>query len=155
MTFRKIKELVYIACPYASHDPQLRAGRVLVASMAAADVAQSAKQVPFSPLTHGDTMRQFLPDGVARDHHFWMDMDITFLAACDLLLVLPLQGWRLSEGVKEEIEFATRCRTPIKFWRDSRLLDRLPKYADTVASKLVLELPDLAERQAKGWKLWN
>jgi Domain of unknown function (DUF1937) len=155
MTIRKIRELVYVACPYTSPYGNLKLARTHVATLAAAEVAQSGKHTPFSPLTHGAPMMPVLPTGLVQNHDFWMDHDITILAACDILLVLPLDGWRKSKGVSEEIEFATRVRTPIKFWRDSRLLDQVHGLYQSELPRLLFDMPDLAERQTKGWKLWN
>ena len=43
----------------------------------------------------------------------WYSFDLTFLAKCDILLVILLEGWAESKGVQMEINFAKMHNIPI------------------------------------------
>lgn len=46
---------------------------------------------------------------------FWLRHDLAILARCDRLIVLQLEGWEQSEGLRREIEFATEKNIPIEY----------------------------------------
>ena len=95
--------MTYLACPYWDDDPEIRQGRYeLVTELAGVYEARGVRV--FSPITHSHPIEQ--QSGVHRDHSYWMPIDLKVLSICDQLDVLMLDGWRESEGVSQEIEFA-------------------------------------------------
>lgn len=48
-------------------------------------------------------------------HSFWLEHDLAILARCDKMIVLQLDGWEDSVGLKAEIDFATGRNIPIEF----------------------------------------
>ena len=58
----------------------------------------------FSPICHSHPLVEY---GVPGDWEFWRDYDLKFLAMCDEVWVLMLDGWGKSTGVQAEIAMAT------------------------------------------------
>lgn len=111
---RSANPFIYLACPYTSPDPEVRQTRVEVASVIAAGLAVAGKAV-YSPITHGHPMSQHLPPRLLKDHDFWMGQCLPILAAADELWLLPMEGWSVSRGVREELAFAEQHGIPVKF----------------------------------------
>ena len=84
-------KLVYLATPYSPPDPFVRNDRYEQAVMAAASMMAQG-WVVFSPIAHSHHVAEFLPDGTAMDHDFWMRQDLPILDRCDLLAVLMIDG---------------------------------------------------------------
>jgi len=106
--------LTYLGCPYSHPHPTTRQERVDDATFTAARIAISGESV-FSPITHGHEMARYLPMRNLMDHEFWMAQCLPILRVCDQLLVLPLEGWRSSRGLAQEMQMARACMIPINF----------------------------------------
>jgi len=65
-----------------------------------------------------------------------MSMDIPILQRCDELLVLALEGWQQSSGVRQELFEALSLRKPVTFMDESGI-DRLPSVPKTARRILV------------------
>jgi len=96
-------EMVYLASPYSHPDPLVRATRFDAACRATAKLIRTGRAV-FSPIVHGHPLVRF---GLPTDWKFWQRFDAEHLRRCDEVLVLQIDGWRESEGVRAEIELAT------------------------------------------------
>jgi uncharacterized protein DUF1937 len=57
----------------------------------------------FSPIVHGHPLVRF---GLPTDWSFWQQFDAECLRRCDEVLVLQIDSWRVSEGVRAKIELA-------------------------------------------------
>lgn len=93
---------VYLACPYTHVSKEVRDERVELATLAAAKLMDRGFSV-YSPITHGHAIADHLPPATAEQHKFWMDQCAPFMHASHRLFLLPLQGWRMSRGVREEL----------------------------------------------------
>jgi hypothetical protein len=102
----KRKQLLYLACPYMADKDYIRRERVASANLTAATLFAKGYNV-FSPLSHGEGWSSLVPIDKA-SHQRWMELDIKILAACQVLLILPLDGWTTSAGVCEEIMYARK-----------------------------------------------
>lgn len=102
----------YLAGPYSSVHIHIRDRRYHQISFVAAKLIQRGELV-YSPITacHSLAMDYELPT----DAEFWLRQNLTFLSRCDKLLVLQLEGWEQSEGLRREIEFATEHNIPIEY----------------------------------------
>jgi hypothetical protein len=102
----------YLAGPYSSVHIHIRDRRYHQLSFVAAQLIKRGELV-YSPITscHGLAMDYDLPT----DADFWLNQNLAFLARCDRMLVLQLEGWESSQGVKREIEFATERNIPIEY----------------------------------------
>ena len=96
---------IYLACPYTAPDEETRNFRQRAASRIAASLMQTGVVV-FSPITHGHQVAEFLPEALLHSHDFWMVQCLPILKHCNVLVILPLPGWRDSQGLKEELRYA-------------------------------------------------
>lgn len=107
---------IYLAAPYTSNNPEICEARVELASMAAAKLMELGFVV-FSPITHGHQVASHLPEEKQNSHTFWMQQCLPILGVCDVLVVLPLEGWDNSKGITAELEFAEHARIPVFYWQ--------------------------------------
>lgn len=106
--------MIYLACPYTDDDEEVRRMRVDAATAAAASLMADGEAV-FSPLTHSVAIEPLLPRDLAHSHTFWMRQDLPVLSGCDRLVVLMLEGWNRSRGVREEIETAESMGIDVEY----------------------------------------
>jgi len=105
-------DLIYLASPYSDPDPEVRQRRYEAAMKVTARLLREG-QVVFSPIVYGHVMalRHDLPS----EWDFWWMIDEVMLAKCDRLLVLKLDGWNTSKGVRAEINMAEERGMQVEF----------------------------------------
>jgi hypothetical protein len=117
-------KLLYVAAPYSHLESAVREHRFRAACRASALLMQS-NIVVFSPLSHSvPIVRHGELDEL--DSEFWLSMDIPLLGCSDELLVLALDGWEKSLGVKREMFFALQQNKPITLIKEQDI-EKLPK----------------------------
>ena len=52
---------------------------------------------------------------------FWVEFDEAFMDKCSEMIILQIEGWEQSSGVKREIEFFTNASKPISFMQESEI----------------------------------
>ena len=109
-----MRKVIYLASPYSHLDPQVLQIRCEAAQKASARLMREGNTV-ISPIAHSHGVADFLPDNLRLDGEFWMEQDLPLLARCDEMAVLCLDGWEKSNGVRREIEFASKRGIPIRF----------------------------------------
>jgi len=128
-----MSSVLYIAAPFTHEKPEIRERRYRTACRASALLMQ-ANIVVFSPLSHSVPIVQH-GELDEMDSKFWLTMDLPLLERCDELLVLALDDWKQSKGVKEEVFFAFQHNKPITFIRESDI-ERLPAIPKTARKHL-------------------
>lgn len=103
--------LIYLASPYSHDDHNVREMRFLSACAAAASLMRQGKHV-YSPIAHTHPIAKF---GLPLDWSFWGEYDRKFLAVCESMIVLMLDGWDKSKGVSAEMQIAKDMNIPITF----------------------------------------
>lgn len=97
------KPLVYLACPYThKHKWQMQKRHDAVTRIAAKLIKKG--MAVFSPITNTHTMAEL--EEMPTDWPFWRSYDNAFLSCCNTLIVLKLDGWEHSVGLKAEIAIA-------------------------------------------------
>jgi len=101
---------IYLASPYSHPSTHVRHFRMIAAASEAAKLTD--KHTVYSPVLHGHHLEMF---GMAevKGHDFWMNQCLNMLECASEMHVLCLDGWRESNGVSQEIEFAHFCNIPI------------------------------------------
>ena len=94
--------MIYLASPYSHPNPRVRATRFEAACRAAAGLVRAGKPV-IAPIVQGHPLIRY---GVPSDWAFWRPLAREYVARCDELVVLQLDGWRESEGVQAELALA-------------------------------------------------
>ena len=88
-------EIIYLAAPYSHQDPAVMEARFQAANHAAAALMRQGYLV-FSPISHTHPIAVL--GGLPRDWDYWDRFDRAMLATCSRLVVLMLDGWRVSPG---------------------------------------------------------
>jgi nucleoside 2-deoxyribosyltransferase len=103
--------MIYLASPYSHPDPSVREQRFRAACRATAALLR-AGEVVFSPIVHSHALVEFeLPTAWS----YWERFDRTYLERCDEVVVLMLDGWEDSVGVREEIGIARALGKPVRY----------------------------------------
>jgi len=95
--------MIYLASPYSHPDPLVRQARFDAACQAAAGLITAGQPI-IAPIVQGHPLVRF---GLPGDWAFWQPLAREYLARCDEVLVLQLDGWRESEGVQAELALAS------------------------------------------------
>ena len=106
------KGFEYLASPYTHSDPLVREQRYLRTLEATSILLKNGIWV-YSPIVHCHHMSQVF--GLPYDAAFWAAYNEEMLRASAGVLVLRLEGWHISVGVKEEIQLAIRINKPLNY----------------------------------------
>ena len=104
--------MIYLASPYSHPDPAIRDQRFRAVCRKAAELIEDG-QVVFSPIAHTHPIAIY--GNLRFDWDTWKPVDQMFLAVCDELVVLMLDGWVMSNGVLAEIDIAKNLGKPVRF----------------------------------------
>jgi hypothetical protein len=103
--------MIYLAAPYNGEDPRVVENRMRFVNKHLASLNMEGKMA-FSPLMlHYCLQENELPSS----YLFWRDYCRAFIKMCKDLHVLTLSGWDVSEGVLDEINFATELGIPVTY----------------------------------------
>ncbi|GIV03958.1 MAG: hypothetical protein KatS3mg015_2788 [Fimbriimonadales bacterium] len=122
------KPRVYLASPYTHPDKHVREARYKLACEAAAYLIRHGILV-YSPIAHTHPICEMgrLPLGF----YFWSELDLTFIRDwATHVVVLTLERWEKSLGIKHECLEAQKYNLPVLYWN---YLDR----SDNIVEKLV------------------
>jgi nucleoside 2-deoxyribosyltransferase len=103
--------MIYLASPYWHSDPAVRNQRFRAACRTTAALLRDGRTV-FSPVVFGHAL---VAHGLPGGWSFWQRLDREHLANCQKVLVLRLDGWRESEGVRAEVDAAAALGKPIRY----------------------------------------
>lgn len=105
-------ELIYLASPYTHLNPLVMEERFkAVCKIAAMFMAKGFYILSPIAHTHPIAMAGKLPV----DWQYWEGYDTTIIKCCKCLLVLKLEGWKDSTGVKAEIKIAEELGVPVEY----------------------------------------
>lgn len=104
--------MIYLACPYSHKDASVREYRFMKANQAAARLMR-AGHIIYSPISH---THPIATEGkLPLDWSYWQSVDEFYIGLCEKVVVLELNGWQKSEGVRAEINIARALNKPIEF----------------------------------------
>ena len=119
--------MIYLASPYSHIDPAIRQYRYKQACRATAKLIATGIPV-FSPLCNSVPAVEL--GGLETNHDGFMAIDIPILHRCDEILVIALDGWSESKGVRREMFEALALQKPIVQIKEADI-DRLPAIPKT------------------------
>jgi len=104
--------MIYLASPYSHPDSDVQRSRFHQVCVVAAEMMGRGEQV-FSPIAHTHPIAECgdLPTGWA----YWEAFDRWYIERCDEVVVLMLDGWKDSLGVKAEIKLAIELNTAVRY----------------------------------------
>jgi hypothetical protein len=106
------RPLVYLACPYSHDDPKIREERFLIANREAGKLMKAGHMV-FSPISHSHPIA--LAGDLPKTWEYWENFCRTYMSYSYLLVVLCIDGWEESTGIRVEIEIAKEMGMGIKY----------------------------------------
>ncbi len=120
--------MIYLCCPFTHGDPAVQAYRYKMSCKAASKLF-AAGIVCFNPLANSVPAAEF--GGCDLSHEKWLAIDLEILRRADELLVVGLDGWTESRGVKSELFEALALAKPVTLVTeaDIDLLPKIPKTA--------------------------
>lgn len=104
--------MIYLASPYSHPDPEIREQRYQEALHAVFYHSGSGLAV-YSPIVHWHPVA--LKYDLPKDAAFWANQNRAMLKKATQLVVLNVEGWRQSEGVAQELDWAQEFKIPILF----------------------------------------
>jgi hypothetical protein len=110
------REVIYVACPYWHRKSSVKTFRVIAASLVTSTLI-SEGFVALSPLTHSSMLQ--LNTEITKPEDVWRSHGLALLERCDRVLVVCMDGWKESEGVKLETELALALHIPVTFYYPS------------------------------------
>jgi hypothetical protein len=102
--------LVYLAGPYSHQSTAVMEYRFNVYVAAAGDMMLDNIEV-YAPVVHNHPIA--CARDMSRGWDFWKQFDLPMLARSRSMIVLQLDGWEGSAGLKAEIEFARVNKIPV------------------------------------------
>jgi ParB/RepB/Spo0J family partition protein len=133
----KLTGLVYLASPYSADKDAIKKKRFEAACEAAARLLSQCVMI-FSPIAHSHPIATI--GCTPTSWEFWEKYDKTILDKCDSMIVLQLDGWEESVGVKAEIEWMESKRPvyymPIKGHKSWKRTKQGSESSAPVARKL-------------------
>lgn len=126
------RDLIYLACPYTHPSAQVRLERFQFATKAAAALIRQG-HIVFSPITMThpiDIEMAGAENTLGSD--FWVAFDETFMERCDVFVLLPLEGWQKSGGVRREMEFFRAAGKPVLVLESDYTFKALSTRAPTI-----------------------
>ena len=105
------KPLIYLASPYTHDDPEVRYWRFKEAERYTAKAIRRG-EIIFSPIVYAHTMAANYNLPFTAD--YWSDFNYRMILHCEEVVVLQLQGWRESSGVKAEITLARDLKRMVR-----------------------------------------
>lgn len=96
-------QLIYVGSPYTHLDKGVMQNRHDQVLDITADLLNQGFHV-ISPIVHCHPLS--IKHNMRGDFEFWKKYNFALLSKCDILLVVPIDGWKESVGLKAEIEFA-------------------------------------------------
>lgn len=104
---------IYLASPYSAPTPGERHARFVKACKKAANLMESG-HVVFCPIAHSHSIEVEGMDEI-HDGPFWLRQDFAILQCVDCVFVYTMDGWKDSNGIRAEVEFALQNNIPVFF----------------------------------------
>jgi Domain of unknown function (DUF1937) len=119
-------KIIYLACPYTHPNPGVRAERFRLATEAAAKLIRQG-HIVYSPITMSHPLDLVLAgDTNTLGSDYWVQYDKAFMAVCAEMIILEIDGWDQSSGIRREIEYFRSHGKPISWLKqkESRTISR-------------------------------
>lgn len=104
----KLQKIHYLASPYTHKDPLVMRQRFQQVTEMSVELLEQGIFV-FSPISYNVPWERY---SLPTDFAFWRDFDLSFLIRMDSIIVLKLDGYEKSIGVREELNFAIEHDIP-------------------------------------------
>ena len=111
-----MSDIIYLACPYTHPSPAVRLQRFQMSAIAAAWLIVRRNKIVYSPITSSHPVNLVMIESkVEMPTELWLKYDEAFMQNCSECIVLKIEGWDISTGVKFEMEFFKQAGKPVSF----------------------------------------
>lgn len=109
---------IFLACPYSHADDNVVQNRFIACNKVAAAIIESG-HVVFSQVTMSHPINLVLEKtDKVNIGKMWAPVDAVFLDLMEELIILDLEGWDKSAGIKREIEFYQARGQRVSLWSE-------------------------------------
>lgn len=109
---------IFLACPYSHADDTVVHERFVTCNRVAAKILEAGHAV-FSQVTMSHPINVVLEKTEkANIGKMWAPVDAIFLDVMEELIILDLDGWDKSAGIKREIEFYEGRNQRVSLWSE-------------------------------------
>lgn len=121
------KPIVYLACPYSHRDMDVRLERFAASARTAAELIRRGMYV-YSPITMTHPIDLVLAEKhSSMGSDYWCDFDEAFMDVCSEMIILTIDGWKESNGIKREMQYFQKQGKLVRFVTvDGRIYEDLP-----------------------------
>lgn len=114
MTVPRVDTFWYVATPYSKYPEGIKIA-FQVAARATAELVKARAQV-FCPIVHSHPVA-VLGGLDCKDTAFWLRTNRPFMVLAHGMLVVMMEGWKESEGIKEEIKYFLGQDKPVIYMK--------------------------------------
>lgn len=97
--------VVFLSVPFSHPDSRIRIHRYLEAQKHVDQLAQKGILAICPVITFYDVAERVYAGELNISHEQWMDVSLSALSICKVCHVLQIEGWDVSVGVTQEIEY--------------------------------------------------
>lgn len=105
--------MIYLASPYSHPDPFEREHRYVTVLKVLTEQFLAKRIWAYSPIVHCHELAKV--STLPKDMEFWSDYNHHMLSLCEELVVVRMDGWESSRGVKAEILWAEGMNIPVRY----------------------------------------
>jgi hypothetical protein len=110
-----VRRIIYLACPYTHPDSHVREARFRAATRAAAALIKEG-YVVYSPITMTHPIDVVLAGTTSTlGSDYWVAFDEAFMDICSEMVILKVDGWDRSSGIRREREYFESQGKPVRF----------------------------------------
>lgn len=102
--------MIYLCSPYSHSDPEVVKERYEKTVKYVNSLLIDGRSV-ISPVVYGHNIVEIC--GSPSDWGYWEEFCTDMIARCDEVLILPLDGWQDSVGIKGEMELAEQFKKQV------------------------------------------
>lgn len=111
---------IFLACPYSHSDDNVMQKRFIACNRVAATIVEAGHAV-FSQVSMSHPINAALEKTEKNNiGKIWAPVDAIFLDVMDELIVIDIDGWDKSTGIKREIEFYQSRGQRVSLWSEVR-----------------------------------
>ena len=130
------REIIYLACPYTHPDSKVRELNFRTATEAAAVLIREG-HIIYSPITMTHPIDVVIAGTTATlGSDYWVAFDEAFMDACSEIVILKVEGWDTSSGIRREMEYFKKQGKPIRFMSPAQLPTSSGDGSDTEGPKI-------------------
>jgi len=105
--------MIYLISPYNDTNPYIRYNRFRLAARVCGHMAECGLNI-YSPIVHWHSVVDTFPElNLGTDYKFWQRSNMEMMLLSTKAIVMTIEGWRDSLGVRDDIANAIAFSKPV------------------------------------------